>query len=144
MGGKGDVPSAIDQYNRWIGALWKLDHDREQTGPAFKPLFIGLHWPSEPWGEESLAPSFSTDGSADALLEAAVEHFGGSDDVRRPLKVMVIVDAFNEDPSMRELPADVVAAYHEPGRARSRLLRRGPAPMGLPTRTARRSIHKKR
>jgi hypothetical protein len=110
-GWKGDVPSAIDQYNRWIGALWKLDHDRQQMGPTFKPLFIGLHWPSEPWGEESLAASFGADESSDTLLETAVEHFGGGDEVRRPLKV--IVDAYNDDPTARELPAHVVAAYHE-------------------------------
>ena len=31
-GWKGDVPSAIDQYNRWIGALWKVTADREAMG----------------------------------------------------------------------------------------------------------------
>src|SRR5689334_8298933 len=53
-GWKGDVPSAIDQYNRWIGAMWKLDADRAAMGTDFRPLFIGLHWPSQPWGEEAI------------------------------------------------------------------------------------------
>src|SRR5262245_57960942 len=54
-GWQGDVPSAVDQYNRWIGAMWKLDSDRLAMGKDFRPLFIGLHWPSRPWGEEGLA-----------------------------------------------------------------------------------------
>ena len=63
-GWKGDVPSAIDQYNRWIGAMWRLEADRDALGPDFRPLFIGLHWPSQPWGEESLdrPSSFGTAG----------------------------------------------------------------------------------
>src|ERR1044072_3090728 len=75
-GWKGDVPSAIDQYNRWIGAMWKLETDRKAMGPAFSPLFIGLHWPSLPWGEEALgtAVSFATAGASAIapLVDAAV------------------------------------------------------------------------
>ena len=33
-GWKGDVPSAIDQYNRWIGAMWKLEADKAKMGAA--------------------------------------------------------------------------------------------------------------
>src|SRR4051812_40925541 len=51
-GWKGDVPGAVDSYNRWIGAMLALGDDRAALGSAFKPLFIGLHWPSQPWGEE--------------------------------------------------------------------------------------------
>ena len=70
-------------------------------GPEFRPLFIGLHWPSLPWGEESFgagAASFGTDGApaVDALLDAAIDHFGGSDEVRRPLEV--IFRAFEREP----------------------------------------------
>ncbi len=90
-GWKGDIPSAIDQYNRWIGAMWRLEADRQALGPDFRPLFIGLHWPSQPWGEETIsAQSFGTAGAAIAgvLLEKAVEHFGGGSDVRAPLEVI--------------------------------------------------------
>ena len=117
-GWKGDVPSAIEQYNRWIGAMWKLEADRKAMGPDFRPLFIGLHWPSLPWGEESLgAASFGTAGTPaiDALLAAAVEHFGGSDKVRAPLEV--IFRAFERDPAARVLPDEVVAAYGDLARA---------------------------
>src|SRR5207248_15392 len=51
-GWKGDLPAARDQYERWIGAFMKSS-DRERASevfPNFKPLLIGLHWPSLPWG----------------------------------------------------------------------------------------------
>jgi len=117
-GWKGDIPSAIDQYNRWIGAMWRLEADRQALGPDFRPLFIGLHWPSQPWGEEAFgAQSFGTAGAAvaGALLEKAVEHFGGGGDVRAPLEV--IFQAFEQNPAARILPDDVIAAYSELARA---------------------------
>jgi hypothetical protein len=113
-GWKGDIPSAIDQYNRWIGAMWKLDADRQALGADSRPLFIGLHWPSQPWGEESFgAQSFGIAGApiAGALLEKAVEHFGGGGDVRAPLEV--IFRAFEQTPAARVLPDEVIAAYAE-------------------------------
>ena len=119
-GWKGDVPSAIDQYNRWIGAMWKLTADRDAMGPQFRPLFIGLHWPSQPWGEESLgtgAAAFGTAGGAavEPLLQAAVAHFGGGDAVRQPLER--IFAAFEQDPAARVLPDSVVSAYADLAKA---------------------------
>lgn len=120
-GWKGDVPGAIDQYNRWIGAMWRLDADRAAMGAGFRPLFIGLHWPSLPWGEETIGPqatSFAASGTGaviEPVFEAAVQHFGGSDDVRGPLKV--IFDAFAADPAARVVPDEVLAAYQDLGKA---------------------------
>src|SRR4051812_47932412 len=113
-GWKGDVPSAIDQYNRWIGAMLARADDTAAMGAGFKPVFIGLHWPSQPWGEEaiaSVAASFATAAAPviEPMIDAAVEHFGGGDAVRRPLEV--IFRAFEQDPGARVLPDDVVAAY---------------------------------
>ncbi len=115
-GWKGDVPAAIDQYNRWIGAMWKLEADRQSMGADFRPLFIGLHWPSQPWGEESQGGTPVSFGTAEApdfnaAFEAAVEHFGGGEEVRQPLKV--IFGAFEDNPAARVLPDEVVAAYQE-------------------------------
>jgi len=123
-GWKGDVPSAIDQYNRWIGAMWKLEADRAAMGSAFKPLFIGLHWPSQPWGEENLgggAASFGVGDAAapapdlDALLEQAVTHFGGSAAAREALTV--IFEAQKDEPNPAELSPEVLAAYQRLGQA---------------------------
>ena len=118
-GWKGDVPSAIDQNNRWIGAMWKLDAERAAMGNAFRPLFIGLHWPSQPWGEEAFggAASFATGaaGALEPMLEKAVGHFGGGPAVRAPLEV--IFKAFQDDPAARILPDEVIAAYQQLGAA---------------------------
>lgn len=114
-GWKGDVPSAIDQYDRWIGAMWRLTADRDAMGPAFRPMFIGLHWPSQPWGEEAITGnqtvSFGIENAPDvgALVEHAVEHFGGGDAVRRPLEV--IFESFAADPAARMLSPKVISAY---------------------------------
>jgi hypothetical protein len=118
-GWKGDVPSAIDQYNRWIGAMWKLEADRRALGSGFSPMFIGLHWPSRPWGEETIGAgvSFATGGAAAIapLVEAAVLHFGGGEAVRKPLET--IFAAYEQNPAARVLPDDVVEAYAALGAA---------------------------
>jgi hypothetical protein len=120
-GWKGDVPSAVDQANRWIGAMYKLDAERAAMGASFRPAFISLHWPSQPWGEETFggaAASFAagaSDAAIEPLIEKAVEHFGGSDDVRAPLEV--IFHAFAKEPATRILPDEVVAAYKQLGTA---------------------------
>lgn len=57
-GWKGDVKAAVEQYDRWIGAMAGLEADRayaEKRRPGFTPLVIGLHWPSLPWGDENIA-----------------------------------------------------------------------------------------
>src|SRR5271165_6098354 len=56
-GWKGDVPAAIRQYDRWIGAMAGCVNDRtkvRQERPEFQALLVALHWPSLPWGDEHL------------------------------------------------------------------------------------------
>ena len=51
-GWKGDIPAAIEQYDRWVSTMDKNAGDRakaDQRPRGFKPLIIGLHWPSLPW-----------------------------------------------------------------------------------------------
>jgi hypothetical protein len=48
-GWMGDMPAAIDQYDRWFGAQIACTEDQArmaQRRPGFKPLRIGVHWPS--------------------------------------------------------------------------------------------------
>lgn len=82
-GWKGDIPAAIDQYNRWTAAMvaCKQDIARLKARPqGLKPLIIGLHWPSLPFGQEDYvdtdqalhAFSFSTE-SMDANLYQRAE-----------------------------------------------------------------------
>jgi hypothetical protein len=54
-GWQGDVPAAIDQYDRWIAATAAQAADRAaaaQRPGGFAPLIVGLHWPSKPFGDE--------------------------------------------------------------------------------------------
>lgn len=112
-GWKGDVPAAVDQYNRWIGAMATLKADRERMGPGFKPMWIGLHWPSQPFGEETLAAtSFDVGGEeTKKLVDEAVAHFGGGEAVRRPLEI--IFRASVDDAGATEVPPEVNRAYHD-------------------------------
>ena len=64
-GWNADIASARSQYSRWISAMDQCPNDLhriEQAQPMFRPLLIGLHWPSLPWGNEDLRGpvSFST------------------------------------------------------------------------------------
>lgn len=111
-GWKGDAPAAIDQYNRWIKAMVDLNLDAQRMGTGFKPMWIGLHWPSLPWGEEG-SGSFAAAGGKPLgqLLEETVRDFGGSEAVRDPLKV--IFDAHAKDPGASEVPARALQAYQD-------------------------------
>ncbi|MET7780740.1 hypothetical protein ABZT28_34235 [Streptomyces sp. NPDC005388] len=48
-----DQPKAVATYQRWVAAMTdqylarKADFDTRR--PGFRPLLIGLHWPSAPW-----------------------------------------------------------------------------------------------
>ena len=132
-GWKGDFDSAVDQYNRWIGAMWRLDADKAAMGAGFRPMFIGLHWPSEPWGNENLSTaspsggggsSFSTSAMAaqpahapdvPAMFAEAVAHFGEKPEIRSALKV--IFDAYAAKPGAITIPEEALAAYHNLARA---------------------------
>src|SRR5262245_14532363 len=56
-GWKGDVPAAREQYERWTRMMASQGNDiarLKQITPNFRALLIGLHWPSLPWGDETL------------------------------------------------------------------------------------------
>jgi hypothetical protein len=86
-GWMGDLPAAIRQYDRWIGAMATCKDDIERASevrPGFKPLLVGFHWPSLPYGDEELSAgsgvSFSTPGAAaapdtQALIDAYADRF---------------------------------------------------------------------
>src|SRR5262245_50670425 len=111
-GWKGDAPAAIDQYNRWIKAMADLSADAQRMGAGFKPMWIGLHWPSLPWGEEG-SGSFAVAGGRplDELFEETARAFGGSAAIRGPLKV--IFDAHAQDPGASDVPERALQAYRD-------------------------------
>src|SRR5262245_60976652 len=73
----GDVDDAQAQYDRWMANFWSCADDIEavkRKRPDFKPISIGLHWPSKPFGNEDTGGAFGRDLTAegDCLVESAV------------------------------------------------------------------------
>jgi hypothetical protein len=117
-GWKGDVPAARDQYNRWIAAMANCEADIQhlrQSRP-FVPLLIGLHWPSQPWGDEELgggtgafdAPA-TPPPSAEEMIERYAERIADTPAAREALGT--IFDAARQDIAPDTLPPEVRAAY---------------------------------
>jgi hypothetical protein len=113
-GWKGDVPAAREQYNAWMGALL-TSADRQRAArvfPGFSPLLIGLHWPSQPWGDEELS-SGAFGGSAPSslahLLESYLARLGDRAEIRGPLEAILGEARTNSAPA--ELPPAVRQAY---------------------------------
>jgi hypothetical protein len=127
-GWQGDVPAARRQYGAWLAAMASCPDDRAAAAAmpgGFRPLLIGLHWPSRAWGDEELggasfgvgAPTPDDADSAGAVagdgLEALVDRYadrlGDSPAVRGALRV--ILESALEDAAPLTLPARVRAAY---------------------------------
>ena len=122
-GWMGDVPAAVRQYDRWIGAMAAceddLDHAR-RVRPGFKPLLVGLHWPSLPFGDEEFAAgpdvSFAAPPagagaipSAPALVDAYADRIADTPAARDALETIFAAAAVDAAPP--ELPPEVAEAY---------------------------------
>lgn len=110
-GWKGDVPAAIDQYDRWFGAMVALEPDAkemERLPSGFRPFLIGVHWPSLPWGDEELGPAASFSLGAD-LVDLYTKRLGERPGLREAVER--VVAAAEREPDASVLPPDVEAAY---------------------------------
>lgn len=93
-GWKGDVEAAVDQYDRWIGALVSRQADRafmQTRRPGFTPMYIGLHWPSLPFGDEEIGAgaNFAAQAaSSAALVNLYAKRLGDAPEVRAALEVI--------------------------------------------------------
>lgn len=122
-GWKGDMPAARDQYQRWIGAMASVTADRERIRVArdgFSPLFIGLHWPSQPWGDEEFGSATTmsfglahetapASGGVETLIDLYASRI--ADTPRGRAALTTIFDAAMHDIAPLHLPADVQQAY---------------------------------
>ena len=95
-GWKGDIPAAIDQYDRWIKAVQSLDADQAQMAAkraGFEARHVGLHWPSQPWGDEEFGgPGAAFDaagGAAADLVDTYVRRLGDSPRIRAAVDIVV-------------------------------------------------------
>jgi hypothetical protein len=122
-GWQGDIPAAIDQYDRWVGAMTQQTEDRKaarKRNPGFRALIVGLHWPSKPWGDERLpTPSaghlLSDDNvpAAAADLNALVDVWAHrlADTPAARIALGTILMATGQDEEKDGLPNDVRQAY---------------------------------
>jgi hypothetical protein len=120
-GWQGDVPAARGQYGAWVRAMadCKADIERmaEARGGAFRPLLIGLHWPSLPFGDEELggggAASFAAPaGAAPVEVEAMVDDYAAriADTPAAREALRVIIERAIDDVAPDELPREVADA----------------------------------
>ena len=115
-GWKGDLPAARTQYAAWMSTLMAQSGDIERakiSRPGFVPLLVGLHWPSLPFGEESLgsATSFSVgaDDGAQTEIDRAARAVADTPAARTALQT--IFEAAQAEFVPASLPADVADAY---------------------------------
>src|SRR5580704_11149056 len=112
-----DIPGAIAHYDEWIDSMAGLSADIAAMGSAFSPLWIGLHWPSLPWGEEEIpAPctlmSFAANDSMQPqFLESYLDRLGLRNSLEAREALGVIFRANRTIPIVPDLPPDVDRAY---------------------------------
>lgn len=116
-GWKADPIAARTQYRSWIGAMLECTADIKRVkdrNPNFKPLIIGFHWPSLPWGDEEMSiAAVAFDAMEDArqawINEAAAKT--ADTDVARQALGMLFDSALIE-PSPQTLPPEILDAYN--------------------------------
>src|SRR5215208_7330571 len=115
-GWRADVPSAKRQYAAWIGAMLACTDDLARmraTRPDFRPLLIGLHWPSEPFGNEELGAGTTLGASSDLdtkwLVDRYAERLADTPSARAALETIIGTMAAN--PEQASLPDEVQVAY---------------------------------
>lgn len=80
-GWQGDVSAAIRQYDAWVGEVAKSRSDISavrRDHAEFEPLIVGIHWPSLPWGDETIpahAGVLSVDDEEHASIDAEVDAY---------------------------------------------------------------------
>jgi hypothetical protein len=91
-----------------------------QVRPGFRPLLVGFHWPSLPYGNEEMVASggvsFSAPGGGQAaapdtaaLIEAYADRIAGSPAARKALETIFAAAAIDTAPP--ELSREVAEAY---------------------------------
>jgi hypothetical protein len=113
-GWKGDVPSALDQYNHWTDAMLANPDDITRLGtlhPGFKALLLGVHWPSLPWGDEHPIASFALNMAAPAFDPIAdyAKRLGDTPEIRAAVQRVFSVIAATTD--SKTMPPELEQAY---------------------------------
>jgi hypothetical protein len=115
---------AIAQYGRWLDVMADRTADLERLRAApggFRPLLVGLHWPSKAWSDEgagggasfAVAATPGKGGAAGDPVERLVAEYAGDLDAGPGATdaIRTIVESAMWDAAPPTLPGDVRAAY---------------------------------
>jgi hypothetical protein len=113
-GWMGAIPDAERQYANWVGAMAaaRADIDRITAArPGFRPLIVGLHWPSKPWGDEEFGGrvSFAPGQGIQGLIDSYAERIADTPEARAALATIFTAAAGNIDPV--HPPQEILDAY---------------------------------
>jgi hypothetical protein len=107
----GDIPAAQAQYNRWVRAMAMNDADMQamkSIRKGFRPLLIGLHWPSLPWGDERVEGQSDSD-LIESFVSTYSERISDSPAAREALRTIIDEAIDNLEPD--ELSTSTIDAY---------------------------------
>jgi hypothetical protein len=128
-GWNADPEAAVAQYGRWVDTMAARTGDRERLcarAGGFRPLLIGVHWPSRAWADEDLTSmSYAVDPAPDTathwakgpavtdpverLVADYADRLGGGPNARDAIRV--IVESALRDAAPPTLPEAVRDAY---------------------------------
>jgi hypothetical protein len=117
-GWKGDIPAAIDQYDRWVGTVLAMQSDRDaarRQRARFMPLVVCLHWPSLPWGDETIRANIvaTLSGAPEVSIEEVVDTYATRivDTPYSRAAIRTILEAARYYPDATNLPRALCDAY---------------------------------
>lgn len=118
-GWQGDIPAAIEQYDRWVGEMARsADREVAHTArPGFRAIVVGLHWPSLPFGDEK-QPAEQGGGllgvddepDIDAQVAQYASSIADTPTSREAIRTILLANQ-EDDGSSKTLPSDVREAY---------------------------------
>lgn len=141
-GWKGDRAAGIEQSENWLWIAAASTKDREtvrELVPGYKPLLVGLHWPSQAWGEEGegedesdagLLGGAPNGGDASTAVEWYVKALGVEGDDMRDAVVEIVNSASEATMLPPELDPAVAAAYEKIAKVAGRWSDEGEVPQG--------------
>ncbi|MEO5904546.1 MAG: hypothetical protein ABIQ55_11070 [Gemmatimonadaceae bacterium] len=120
-GWKGDIGSAIEQYDKWVGEMGKDMQDIAEAKahrPGFRSLVVGLHWPSLPWGDEKIPEGqngvLGVDDDTQISVDEEVDKYAASiaDTAAARSALRTVINASRGDTDSTDIPLEVQEAYN--------------------------------
>lgn len=131
-GWKGDRKAGIKQSENWLWIAASSAPNRDKVRalvPGYKPLLVGLHWPSQAWGDESEGEDEADAGllggapdgdDAKTTIDWYVNALGVEGEDMRDAVTEIVNSASEATKLPPELDPLVVAAYEKLAKAAGR------------------------